>query len=145
MPTTRPRRRLGTEVEVEHGVTTVKPDDDATTPTTPTTPEATTPTTPEDSTPPAPTTPTVPDDSTPPPAAPTPQTFSSAGGSISVTFADGALTLNRVSPADGFTSQVHDDDADRVEVRFFDAQGKEWRIRVEVEGGALTQEITFHG
>jgi hypothetical protein len=32
-----------------------------------------------------------------------------------------------------------------VEVRFFDAQGKEWRIRVEVAGGAMTPEITFHG
>jgi len=50
-----------------------------------------------------------------------------------------------VSPASGFTPQVHDGGGERVEVRFFDAQGKEWRIRIEVAGGTFTQEITFHG
>jgi hypothetical protein len=131
----------GTEIETEHGVTTVTPDDDATRPTTP---APTTPTTPDDSTPPPAT-----DDTTPPPASDAPaavsQTFTSAGGSIEVTLANGSLTLDDVTPAAGYTTDVHDGGGERVEVRFFDAQGKEWRIRIEVAGSAMTQEITFHG
>ena len=94
-------------------------------------------------------TPTLPDDSTPPPApeapAPVTQTFASTGGSITVTLANGVLSLDGVSAASGYNPEVHDNDGDRVEVRFFDAQGKEWRIRIEVAGSAMTQEITFHG
>jgi hypothetical protein len=137
----------GTEVETEHGVTTVTPDDSTTpSPSTTTTPETevehgvpvTTPATEsepgDDGATPAP---------TPSPAVT--QTFSSTGGSIDVTLEHGALTLDRVSPAAGFTPEVHDGGGERVEVRFFDAQGKEWRIRIETAGGTFTQEITFHG
>lgn len=136
----------GTEVETEHGVTTVTPDDSATpSPTTTTTPETEiehgVPTTPETETEPG-------DDSSTPAPTPAPavtQTFSSTGGSIDVTLENGALTLDSVSPAAGFTPEVHDAGGERVEVRFFDAQGKEWRIRIEVAGSSFTQEITFHG
>jgi len=137
----------GTEVETEHGVTTVTPDDSATpSPTTTSTPETEVEhgvpaTTPETGSEPG-------DDSVTPAPIPAPavtQTFSSTGGSIDVTLENGALTLDSVSPASGFTPQVHDGGGERVEVRFFDAQGKEWRIRIEVAGGTFTQEITFHG
>ena len=136
----------GTEVEVEHGVTTVKPDDEpATAPSTPT--STTLPGSDDDATPPSTTMPEAGDDSpaVPAPAEPVTQTFTSTGGSIEVTLAGGALSLGPVTPAAGFTVEVHDAGADRVEVRFFDAQGKEWRIRVEIAGGAMTPEITFHG
>jgi hypothetical protein len=135
----------GTEVETEHGVTTVKPDDSANpSPSTTTTPETEmehgVPTTVPESEP-------GDDSSTPAPtlAPAVTQTFSSTGGSIDVTLGNGALTLNGVSPAAGYTPQVHDGGGERVEVRFFDAQGKEWRIRIEIAGGSMTQEITFHG
>ena len=137
----------GTEVETDHGVTTVTPDDSATpSPTTTSTPEtevehgvpATTPETESE-----------PGDASgtpaPIPAPAVTQTFSSTGGSIDVTLDNGALTLDRVTPAAGFTSEVHDGGGERVEVRFFDTQGKEWRIRIEVADGTFTQEITFHG
>jgi hypothetical protein len=141
----------GTEIEVEHGVTTVKPDDDSTSPSIPTTP--TLPDSDDDSTSPStPTTPTLPDDDddddgapAPAPAAPVTQTFTSVGGSVEVTLAGGALSLGPVAPATGYVAEIHDADSGRVEVRFFDADGKEWRIRVEVASGAMTQEITFHG
>ncbi len=135
----------GTEIEVEHGVTTVKPDDSPS-PSTPTTP--TLPGSDDDShVPPSTTVPGSDDDSPAAPVAaePVTQTFTSTGGSIEVTLAGGALSLGPVTPAAGYTVEVHDAEAGRVEVRFFDAQGKEWRIRVEVAGGAMTQEITFHG
>jgi hypothetical protein len=141
----------GSEIEVEHGVTTVKPDDSATPPSPPTTP--TVPGSDDDSTstPTGPTTPENepgddnPSEPVPAPAEPVTQTFVSDGGSIDVTLADGSLALGAVTPAAGYTVEVHDGGGSRVEVRFFDADGKEWRIRVEVSGGAMTQEITFHG
>ena len=82
--------------------------------------------------------------------APTPapafdQAFSSAGGSITVTVANGAVTLASSSPAPGFAAEVHDNGPSRVEVRFFSSGGQEWRIRVELGSGGLTSEITQHG
>jgi hypothetical protein len=82
--------------------------------------------------------------------APTPapafeQAFSSAGGSITVTVANGAVSLASSSPAPGFAAEVHDNGPSRVEVRFFSSGGQEWRIRVELGSGGLTSEITQHG
>jgi hypothetical protein len=133
----------GTGSEVEHSVTTVEPDDTAA----PAPTSTTLPGSDDDATPPSTTVPEPGEDSpaVPAPAEPLTQTFTSTGGSIEVTLADGALSLGPVTPAAGFTVEVHDAEADRVEVRFFDAQGNEWRIRVEAAGGAMTQEITFHG
>ena len=145
-----------TELETEHGVVVEKPHGGATTPsvpesTAPTVPQATTPTTPEQEVEhPVPepgddvgddhggdagTGTTVPSGS---------QSFSSVGGSITVTVADGALSLASSSPAAGFTAEVHDNGPTRVEVRFSDGQ-TEWRIRIELGGGGLTSEITQHG
>ena len=130
-------------METEHGVTTVTPDDSATGSIN----GSTTTTMPETEVEDEPTT-TLPPVTVPPapeaPAAVT-QTVPSTGGSITVTLDNGALHLDDVSPATGFTVEVHDNTTSRIEVRFFDADGKEWRIRVEVAGGAMTQEITIHG
>jgi hypothetical protein len=154
----------GTELETEHGVVVEKPHGGAPTPsvpevTTPTTPTPTVPTTPQ---PTVPTTPEPGDDrgvdpvdgggipgpGTVPAPAPAPaveQAFSSAGGSITVTVANGAVSLASSSPAPGFTAEVHDNGPSRVEVRFFSSGGQEWRIRIELRGGGLTSEITEHG
>jgi hypothetical protein len=156
----------GAELETEHGVVVAKPHGGAPTPSVP---EVTTPA----PTVPAPTVPTTPeqevehpvpepgddhgvdpvDDDDPGPGnvpAPTPapafdQAFSSAGGSITVTVANGAVSLASSSPAAGFGAEVHDNGPSRVEVRFFSSGGQEWRIRVELGNGGLTSEITQHG
>jgi hypothetical protein len=78
------------------------------------------------------------------PAPPVTQTFSSVGGSIDVTLADGAISLASSTSADGFTQEVHDNGPTRVEVRF-SSNGVEWRIRIELVNGILTSEITEHG
>jgi hypothetical protein len=148
-----------TELETEHGVVVAKPHGGATTPSVP---EATSPTQPQVTTPTVPTSPTTPttpgpeiehpvpepgddksDDAVITPAPSGTQSFSSAGGSITVTVTNGMLSLTASSPAAGFTADVHDNGPSRVEVRFSDGQ-TEWRIRIELDGGALTSEITHH-
>lgn len=153
----------GTELETEHGVVVEKPHGGATTPsvpevTSPVVPQATTPTTPEQEIEHA-----VPelgdanrvdapgddvgdDNGNDGAAAPVPsgiQSFSSVGGSITVTVTDGVLSLASSSPATGFISEVHDNEPSRVEVRFSDGQ-TEWRIRIELGSGGVTSEITQH-
>ena len=77
------------------------------------------------------------------PVSDTTQSFSSVGGSITVTVTNGVLSLGSSSPAAGFTTEVHDNEPTRVEVRFFDGS-TEWRIRIELGSGGLTSEITQH-
>ena len=67
---------------------------------------------------------------------PTQQSYSSAGGSIVVNFDGSTVSLASSSPAAGFTAEVHDNGPSRVEVRFTNG-ATEWRIRVDVENGAL--------
>jgi hypothetical protein len=77
-------------------------------------------------------------------AAPNPiHTYESPGGTITVRFARGALTLVSDPPAPGYTVEIHDEQADEIEVRFHSLNG-EWRIRVRAENGALVPEITQH-
>jgi hypothetical protein len=80
-----------------------------------------------------------------PTSAPTPTTmsYSSAGGSIVVNFDGSSVSLASNSPAGGFTAEVHDNGPSRVEVRFTNGQ-TEWRIRVDVDNGALVPEISQH-
>jgi len=162
----------GTETEIEHGVEVEKPHGGATTPsvpesttpTTPSVPQATTPTTPEaehpvpepgdDSGVDAPGTPTtITDGSNRGPgngdgsATPVPsgtQSFSSLGGSIVVSVNGSSISLASSSPAAGFGAEVHDNGPSRVEVRFGNGQ-TEWRIRIELDNGAVTSEVTQHG
>lgn len=69
--------------------------------------------------------------------------YSSAGGSIVVSFSNGQVSLVSNAPADGFSAEVHDNGPTRVEVRFTNGQ-TEWRIRVDVVNGQLVPEITQH-
>jgi hypothetical protein len=155
----------GTELENEHGVVVEKPHGGAPTPSVP---EATTPSVSQATTPTAPeaTTPSEPEpgddngvdgpghdvgddhgndgDGVTSPAPATSQSFSSVGGSITVSVTDGALSLTSSTPAAGFSAEVHDNGPSRVEVRFSDGQ-TEWRIRIELGSGGLTSEITQHG
>ena len=113
----------------DHGV------DAASGATTPTTPEA-----PGDAT-----ATSVPPALTPPANEPPSDTsYSSDGGSIVVRLADGALSLVSSAPAPGFSADVHDDGATRVEVRFSNGS-TEWRIRVDLVNGQPVPEVTQHG
>jgi hypothetical protein len=77
----------------------------------------------------------------PPPAAPQTKTYASTGGRVTIRFANGRLTLTKTSPAPGYTTDVHKQTADDVEVRF-DNGSHESRIRVRVENGLLRPEIS---
>jgi hypothetical protein len=143
---------------LEHGVVVQKPHGgsatpsvpEETTPTTPTVPRATTPTTPEQEV--EHTVPEPGDDGVDADrravdgglAAPSTQSFASAGGSIVVARDDGSISLASSTPAAGFGVEVHDNGPTRVEVRFTSGDTK-WRIRIELAGGQLTSEVTQHG
>ncbi len=80
---------------------------------------------------------------TPPagPFTPDQRTFDSAGGSVTVRLDGNALSIVSTRPAAGFTEERHDSGPDVVEVRFRNAAGVEWRIKVE---GDLQAEVTLH-
>lgn len=81
---------------------------------------------------------------TPPTAAPTTETFSGSGGSVTVRLADGRLALVSYVPAAGFTAEVHDDSATRVEVRFR-SDDHETVIRIDRVDGAMQPRVDEHG
>lgn len=70
-------------------------------------------------------------------------TYGSSGGSIVVKVTDGALSLVSDAPADGFTTTVKHDRADRVEVEFSDGSTT-WRIRVDLVNGVAVVQTTQH-
>jgi hypothetical protein len=72
------------------------------------------------------------------------QAYSSAGGSIVVLLSNGQVSLVSNTPAAGYSAEIDDNGPSRVEVRFTSGQ-TEWRIRIELDSGALTSEITQHG
>jgi hypothetical protein len=67
------------------------------------------------------------------PLAPFTETFSSAGGSITVNWNGSALSLVSADPAAGYTTKIEDNQADRVRVRFEGADN--WRIEVRISNG----------
>lgn len=78
-------------------------------------------------------------------AAPVTKTYASAGGSVTVRVANGALSIVSTAPASGYTEERHDTGPVRVEVRFKNGQsGTEWRIKVELSNGEPQEEITKH-
>jgi hypothetical protein len=85
----------------------------------------------------------TPEETPPAPEVPPDSTYTSAGGSIVVHFAGGAVSLVSSAPAAGYSAEVHDNGPTRVEVRFSNGS-TEWRIRVDVVNGALQPEITQH-
>jgi len=76
-------------------------------------------------------------------SSPTTTSYESDGGSITVTFVDGVVSLASSNAAPGYTAEVHDNGPVRVEVRFTNADG-EWRIRVDVVNGSLVPEVSHH-
>lgn len=80
------------------------------------------------------------------PSAGTTTTYDSGseGGSITVHFVDGVVSLISSTPTAGYTASVHDNGPTRVEVRFAAGEG-EWRIRIDVVKGELVPEISHHG
>jgi hypothetical protein len=114
-------------------------------PTTPTTPEVTAPGGDDGGSSTSGTSGTSGDDSPATPTtspAPQTQTFTSAGGSITVTLANGALSLAGVSPAAGNTSHVNKNEAGRIEVEFFNSDEQRIsRIRVDLDGGTMVPVI----
>ena len=81
--------------------------------------------------------PTTPTTTAAPAPDPVTQTYSSAGGSITVRWDGVALSLLDVTPAAGFDSEVEDDRPDRIRVRF---QGDgDFRIEIRVEDGEIVR------
>ncbi len=70
-------------------------------------------------------------------------TYSSPGGSIVVNFGGGVVSFAGSTAAPGYTTEIHDNEPTRVEVRFSNGV-TEWRIRVDVVNGELQPEITQH-
>jgi hypothetical protein len=88
---------------------------------------------------PAPTPPTTPAPTTSVPGtAPDTQTYSSAGGSITVEWDGIALDLQTTTPAAGFEAEVEDDLPDRIRVRFR-GPGGDVRIELRVEDGQVVR------
>jgi hypothetical protein len=68
-------------------------------------------------------------------------TYSAPGGTLTVRYRSGALTLVSYHAATGYTAEVHSAQADDVEVRFSN-DAHEYRIRVRVDHGRLMPEIS---
>jgi hypothetical protein len=66
-------------------------------------------------------------------------TYHSHGGTLTVRFSGGRLTIVSYAAAAGYTADVHRNDPDDVEVRFSGPDDR--RIRVRVEEGHLSPEI----
>lgn len=75
------------------------------------------------------------------------KTYTSAGGSITVTWDGSRLTLDAVTPNAGFSAQVEEQSSDRVRVDFESDEGNsgsgnnESRIEVRVHNGEVREEI----
>jgi hypothetical protein len=87
------------------------------------------------------TTTTLPNTTTTVEAGPDPftRTYSSAGGSITVSWNGTALSLDAVTPAPGYSAEVEDQRADRVRVRF--EGDDDSRIEIRVEDGEVREQI----
>jgi hypothetical protein len=72
--------------------------------------------------------------------APFSTSYSSAGGSINVTWSGTAFTLNSVSPVSGFGAEIEHQSWDRVRVDF-DSDDHDARIEVRINDGHLRVRI----
>ena len=82
----------------------------------------------------------------PAPAAPAPftQSYSSSGGSITVTWNGSSLSLDAINPAPGFVAEIEDAGGSRVRVDFESdggSGGDDSRIEVRVEDGRLEVRV----
>lgn len=83
--------------------------------------------------------PDEPDDPSTPPFSG--RVYSSAGGSITVSWNGTSLSLGAVNPAAGFTSSIEEQRSDRIRVRF--EGSADWRIEVRADSrGVVTSSIS---
>jgi hypothetical protein len=69
------------------------------------------------------------------------KTYAAHGGHMTITFVSGRLTLDSYAPAAGYQSDLHKNTTNDIEIRF--SKGNlESRIRIRVENGRLSSEIT---
>jgi len=73
--------------------------------------------------------------------APFTKSYTSAGGSITVTWSGAGFSLDAVSPAPGFQAEIDDQDWDRVRVEF-DNGDSDWRIEIGFDDGAIREQVT---
>lgn len=76
-----------------------------------------------------------------PPIQPFTKTYPSTGGSITVSWNGSALSLLAVAPAEGFQSEIEDNQSLRIRVRFRGNDGDS-RIEVRVSNGELIETIS---
>lgn len=76
-----------------------------------------------------------------PPIQPFTKTYPSTGGSITVSWNGSALSLLAVAPAEGFQSEIEDNQSLRIRVRFRGDDGDS-RIEVRVSNGELIETIS---
>ncbi|MGH9133365.1 MAG: hypothetical protein ACRDZZ_05465 [Ilumatobacteraceae bacterium] len=81
---------------------------------------------------------TTPGSTTPAEPQPFTETYTSAGGSITVRFDGAALNLEDVAAADGFDPEVEDERADRIRVRFRGDSG-DVRIEIRLQDGQVVR------
>jgi hypothetical protein len=67
------------------------------------------------------------------------QTFSSAGGGVTIEFDGRRMRIVSVDPAAGYTAEVAKAEFDRIEVRFRGGSG-EAQLRLTVERGRVVQQ-----
>ena len=120
-------------------------DDDTTPDSTPDTTEDgstpdSTPDTTEDSSTPASTPDSIDDDDQVPPIAPFSKTYTTNGGSVTVTFDGSTLSLSGVTPAPGFVIERQEARGDRVRVRF-ESDDNRSEIEVGFHDGELREEV----
>ena len=120
-------------------------DDDTTPDSTPDTTEDgstpdSTPDTTEDSSTPASTPDSIDDDDQVPPIAPFSKTYTTNGGSVTVTFDGSSLSLSGVTPAPGFVIERQEARGDRVRVRF-ESDDNRSEIEVGFHDGELREEV----
>ena len=83
-------------------------------------------------------TPTSPPTTAPP--APQNATYGGIGGSVTVRLANGALSLQGTSAASGYSTEIKQNRADRVEVIFTDGD-HETKIRVDLVNGSMVPRV----
>jgi hypothetical protein len=120
-------------------------DDDTTPDSTPDTTEDSstpdsTPDTTEDSSTPVSTPDSIDDDDQVPPIAPFSKTYTTNGGSVTVTFDGSSLSLSGVTPAPGFVIERQEARGDRVRVRF-ESDDNRSEIEVGFHDGELREEV----
>ncbi|MDO8362465.1 MAG: hypothetical protein Q7V88_06175 [Actinomycetota bacterium] len=85
----------------------------------------------------------MPNNSTPgrPLPAPFTKTYSSAGGSITVTWDGNSFHLDSVDPADGFQADIHDNEADRIRVDFEGDDDARIEVRISDDDNSVRVRI----